>query len=109
MKTQTNTAKNTAKKSRPNNGIQFYREQMKEKTGKTCSQQELADHINACRPEGAPEMQRFRVSLMESGDIIPKPWELEAIAQKLQVTPGHLFTAKKIQLIYEVAREESEE
>jgi hypothetical protein len=94
---------------KPCNGIAYYREKLKvDGTGKANSQQALCDFLYDNRPEGADPIPRSRISMIETGDIIPKPWELERMSEYLGITPGHLYTVTKIKLIYELAREEGE-
>ena len=82
------------------NGIKFYRLELKNKGVKDWSQQALADYV------GVP---RTRISFLENGQALPTPWELKKIAEFLKVTPGHIYTPKQIEAIYEVAHEKEKE
>jgi transcriptional regulator with XRE-family HTH domain len=77
------------------NGVKFYREKLKERGDKPASQQALADHAG---------VRRARIAELENNHALPQPEELEKIAEYLEVTPGHLYTPKQIEIIYEMAR-----
>lgn len=46
---------------------------------------------------------RTRLSMIENGAVIPTVTELEGLADYLEVTPGHLFTPKQIDIIHDLA------
>lgn len=54
------------------------------------TQQDLADVL---------KVPRSRISMMESGQALPTIEEIEEIAEYLEVTTGHLVTAKQLDFL----------
>lgn len=90
------------------NGIGFCRKQLGETGQKKASQEAVVEYVTKMIQEkhNQPnyEMKRYRLSLIETGREQPTPLELQYIAEYLEVTPGHLFTKKQIDVIFEDAR-----
>ncbi len=62
-------------------------------TKRRYTQQEIADAL------GLP---RSRISMIESGQALPTLAEVEAIAKILDLTVGHLVTAKQLDYLMEL-------
>jgi transcriptional regulator with XRE-family HTH domain len=75
------------------NGIRYYREKLKRREEKDATQQAVANFLT--RP-------RSVISMWENGESFPNPVELEKLAEYLEVTPGHLYTPRQIDLLYEM-------
>jgi len=73
-------------------GIRFYRLQLKQVKGeKEAGQEAMAVFV------GRP---RYLISQWEKGEAFPSPAEVIKLAEFLEVTPGHLYTAKQLEALH---------
>lgn len=77
------------------NGIVFYKEAL---------QLDRETIINFLKERVSEKIDRTWVIFLEGGHVVPTPEVVEALAELLQVTPGHLYTKEQIKIIYSNAR-----
>jgi DNA-binding XRE family transcriptional regulator len=78
------------------NGVLFYKEKAQ------ISRETIINHL---KEKVDPCIDRTWVIFLEGGHVVPTPQVVEALAEILGVTPGHLFTTAQIKIIYSNARQ----